>query len=80
MLTADSNKRIKIIMAILLAIIIFISITAIFLYSLSGHYAYLNTGDYIARDINTPLKLWLNGYLSLFFKTKISMISLCQNA
>ncbi|MEI7475171.1 MAG: hypothetical protein WCK67_10390 [bacterium] len=70
MLTADSNKRIKIIMAILLAIIIFISITAIFLYSLSGHYAYLNTGDYIARDINTPLKLWLNGYLSLFFKTK----------
>ena len=46
---------------------------SIYLYSKKGGYDYLSKdiGYYKARSIETPAKLWLNGFLGLFFRTRM---------
>jgi hypothetical protein len=66
-------KRIKVISGILIIVLAVSGIAGIYLYSKLGGYDYLNKdrGYYKSRAIETPVKLWLNGYLGLFFRTKM---------
>jgi len=68
----DKNKikKIKILLGIVFAVIAVFSIISIYIYSKSDGYNYLNEGFYKFRGIETPLKLWGNGYLGIFFNFK----------
>lgn len=64
--TKRNNILCKIIIIILLAIIIIILVQYIQKLSGSGFYDYLKNGFYKARNIDSPSKLWFNGYLGIF--------------
>jgi hypothetical protein len=66
--TKINNIHFKIIIIILLGIVI-IGLAQYFQkLSDSGFYDYLNNSIYKARNIDSPSKLWLNGYLGIFFR------------
>ena len=62
------TKRLKLLFGVLLLIILLLSTAYIFIYSANGGYNYLDNGLFRDREINTPLKLWLNGYLGIFLR------------
>jgi hypothetical protein len=64
--TKRNNFLCKIIIIILFAILIIGLVQYIQKLSDSGFYNYLNNGHYKARNIDTPSKLWFNGYLGIF--------------
>lgn len=70
MLLANSNKKIKIIVALFMIITLIGALLGIYLHAISGKYDYLNGTDFVVRGINTPYKLWIDGHFGMFFRTK----------
>ncbi len=67
--TKRNTVLFKIVILILFAILVFGLFQYIQKLSDSGFYNYLNNGFSKARNIDSPSKLWFNGYLGIFFRS-----------